>query len=112
MNAVKLLAVVSLFFSAVHCACAADTDGAKEFVYKKTPEAELKLHVHFPADWKSGDKRPAIVFFFGGGWTSGTVNQSCHRPSISPSAASSPPALTTASVPGTRRHQTSALKTP
>jgi hypothetical protein len=33
------------------------------------------MHVHFPADWKKDDKRPAIVFFFGGGWTSGTVKQ-------------------------------------
>ena len=31
--------------------------------------------VHFPADWKAGDKRPAIVFFFGGGWSKGSVGQ-------------------------------------
>ncbi len=47
----------------------------KEFVYKTIGERELKIHVHFPPDWKASDKRPVIVFFFGGGWNSGTVDQ-------------------------------------
>jgi uncharacterized protein (TIGR03067 family) len=36
--------------------------------YKKTKETDLALHVHFPTDWKKEDKRPAIIFFYGGGW--------------------------------------------
>lgn len=44
-------------------------------VFKKTPQGELKIHLHFPADWKKTDKRPAIVFFFGGGWRKGKVTQ-------------------------------------
>jgi acetyl esterase/lipase len=47
----------------------------REQVYKRTPQGELKIHLSFPDDWKAGDKRPAIVFFFGGGWTSGTTEQ-------------------------------------
>lgn len=43
--------------------------------YKKTPQTELTMHLHFPEGWKPSDKRPAIVFFFGGGWTNGTVKQ-------------------------------------
>ena len=35
----------------------------------------LQLHVYKPADWKANQKRTAIVFFFGGGWTSGTPTQ-------------------------------------
>jgi acetyl esterase/lipase len=31
--------------------------------------------VHFPPNWKESDKRPAIVFFFGGGWTGGRLAQ-------------------------------------
>jgi acetyl esterase/lipase len=46
-----------------------------EHIYKKTPQAELKLHFHFPPGWKADDKRPAILFFFGGGWRSGTATQ-------------------------------------
>jgi acetyl esterase len=46
-----------------------------ESVYKKTPQGDLKMYVHFPPGWTAQDKRPAIVFFFGGGWTSGRVTQ-------------------------------------
>lgn len=49
--------------------------GVKEFTYKRTAQGELKLLVHYPPDWKAEDKRPAIVFFFGGGWKSGTPAQ-------------------------------------
>jgi acetyl esterase/lipase len=47
----------------------------KEVVYKKTPQAELKLFVYVPGDWKKDDRRPAIIFFFGGGFTGGTPEQ-------------------------------------
>ncbi|MCX5685334.1 MAG: alpha/beta hydrolase, partial [Planctomycetota bacterium] len=53
----------------------ATSETVKEFVYKKTPQGDLKIYVHLPPDWKATDKRPAIVFFFGGGWTNGTVGQ-------------------------------------
>ena len=56
-------------------AAAAPAETVKEFVYKKTPQGELKIYVHLPPDWKASDKRPAIVFFFGGGWTGGTIEQ-------------------------------------
>lgn len=48
---------------------------AEEIIYKKVAERELKLFVEKPADWKAADKRPAIVFFFGGGWVGGTPTQ-------------------------------------
>jgi dienelactone hydrolase len=52
-------------------------------IYKKTPQGELAIYIHFSKDWTAEDspalrlagKRPAIVFFFGGGWTGGTVEQ-------------------------------------
>jgi acetyl esterase/lipase len=47
----------------------------KTFTYKKTNQGQLDLIVHFPRRESLKDRRPAIVFFFGGGWTSGTVNQ-------------------------------------
>ena len=47
----------------------------KEYVYKKIDNVELKILVYAPADAKETDKRPAIVFFFGGGWAQGDVRQ-------------------------------------
>jgi acetyl esterase/lipase len=47
----------------------------KSFTYKKTKQGDLEMIVHYPPGWKETDKRPAIVFFFGGGWTNGSVKQ-------------------------------------
>ena len=43
--------------------------------YKKTSDTALSLHVFKPAGWRAEDRRPAIVFFHGGGWVQGTPNQ-------------------------------------
>lgn len=43
--------------------------------YKTIGKTELKLHVFTPEDHKASDRRPAIVFFFGGGWNKGTPRQ-------------------------------------
>ena len=47
----------------------------KSFVYKQTPQGELKIYVHFPKGWRATDKRAGMVFFFGGGWVGGSVRQ-------------------------------------
>lgn len=44
-------------------------------VYKVAGDTELKLHVFKPSHLQADDKRPAIVFFFGGGWNGGTPKQ-------------------------------------
>ncbi len=41
----------------------------------KKGRTTLRLHAFFPAGWKPSDKRGAIVFFFGGGWRSGSPAQ-------------------------------------
>ena len=43
--------------------------------YKKIGDVELKLHVFKPDGHQASDKRPAVVFFFGGGWQGGTPRQ-------------------------------------
>ena len=48
-----------------------DIDGAIPLVYKTIGDVKLHLHTFRPADWKPTDRRPAIVFFFGGGWVGG-----------------------------------------
>mgnify|MGYP001181106176 CR=1 FL=1 len=49
-------------------------DGARVFQYKEVGGAKLFLHI-FEPESKTKTKRPAIVFFFGGGWNGGTPKQ-------------------------------------
>lgn len=48
---------------------------AREVVYKTASETDLKLWIFEPKDHQATDKRAAVVFFFGGGWRSGTPGQ-------------------------------------
>ena len=43
------------------------------YVYKTVDGRKLWIHIDYPPDWQPSDRRPVIVFFFGGGWTVGTV---------------------------------------
>jgi acetyl esterase/lipase len=49
--------------------------GAQTVTYKTVGETKLALYVFNPEGHKASDTRPAIVFFFGGGWTSGSPAQ-------------------------------------
>jgi len=51
------------------------TSPDKKVTYKTVDGVELKLHCFNPQGLKPSDQRPAIVFFFGGGWTGGTPKQ-------------------------------------
>ncbi len=54
----------------------APLEGAEALVYKEASETKLVLNVFYPDDHNpKKDKRPAIVFFFGGGWSGGTPKQ-------------------------------------
>ena len=53
----------------------ADETPQNTYVYKTIGKRELKVLLDYPPDWRPSDKRPAIVFFFGGGWNVGTVTQ-------------------------------------
>lgn len=44
-------------------------------VFKTIGDVKLKMHIYFPRDLKQTDQRPAIVFFFGGGWRGGSPAQ-------------------------------------
>ncbi|MEO6005123.1 MAG: alpha/beta hydrolase [Opitutus sp.] len=52
--------------------------GAETFVYRSAKDGAeaLRLFVIKPSGWKAGEKRAALVFFFGGGWTTGTPSSS------------------------------------
>ena len=66
-----ILAVLSL--GVVTPAVADAEPTTKTFAYKTIPGGKLELVVHYPPGWKDTDKRPGIVFFFGGGWENGTI---------------------------------------
>ncbi len=77
--ALKRRVLLACFLSSIFVASAnrtfAEADATNHPVYKTVGERKLALNFDYPPDWKPSDKRPAIVFFFGGGWTSGTPAQ-------------------------------------
>lgn len=73
-----LAVVMPLFLVASFSASLAngqDISPSREVVYKTVGKTELKLHVFEPVNHKAAHKSPAIVFFFGGGWSGGTPKQ-------------------------------------
>ena len=45
----------------------------RKLTFKNINDVELQLHLFEPQE--TGDRRPAIVFFFGGGWNGGSPSQ-------------------------------------
>ena len=69
------LAAILLAVAAAWPAQAADIAPSRSVIYKTVNDIDLKLDVFEPAGFKAADRRPAIVFFFGGGWTGGSPKQ-------------------------------------
>lgn len=65
---------LSLFFALIVCLPLQAIHRA-EFVFKNTPQGELRMTLFYPPDWKASDQRPAAVFFFGGGFVNGSQRQ-------------------------------------
>ena len=64
------LLVLTLVITTVHSFAAPTPDAVIE--YKKIDGDALTLHIFNPPNHKATDTRPAIVFFFGGGWKGGS----------------------------------------
>jgi len=47
-------------------------EGSRTEIYKTVGDVKLPLYIFEPKGHKPGNHTPAIVFFFGGGWTGGT----------------------------------------
>ena len=47
----------------------------RSVAYKTVKGAKLTMHIFEPEGHKPSERRPAIVFFFGGGWVGGTPQQ-------------------------------------
>jgi len=51
-----------------------DNPPPQERVFKTTGTGDLKLFYFTTPDWKTSDRRTAVVWIHGGGWTSGTAD--------------------------------------
>ena len=74
----ELLVVLFVLLSVVQVQAKSARFTADEVVaFKNVGKDSLKLHFFYPANYKKTDpeKTPAIVFFFGGGWSSGSPRQ-------------------------------------
>lgn len=45
------------------------------YTYKTKDSVHLDLHIYYPKKMKRNTPIPAVIFFFGGGWTSGNTGQ-------------------------------------
>lgn len=52
-----------------------ETNPPAQYIYKTVGERKLVVDIDYPPDWKPSDNRPAIIFFFGGGWLGGKPSQ-------------------------------------
>jgi len=50
-------------------------DNKAAVTYKSTPQGDLRMNLYFPPDWRKADRRPAIIFFFGGSCATGSPVQ-------------------------------------
>lgn len=50
-------------------------EGAQVETYKTIGDVKLNIYIYNPAGHQATDNRPAIVFFFGGGWYTGSPKQ-------------------------------------
>lgn len=62
--------LLSLCFAVVLTA-----QNSTEFTYKTIDDVALKMVVYTPGDLRAEEKKPAIIFFFGGGWETGNKTQ-------------------------------------
>jgi acetyl esterase/lipase len=46
-----------------------------ELTYKQVDTVQLGLKIYYPSGYKKGNHHPVMVFFFGGGWTGGSIAQ-------------------------------------
>ena len=75
--AMRILLVLSLLLSPVAQADPKPDEREPDatVTYRTVGDVELKLEIFRPKGWKASDERPAIIFFFGGGWNGGTTKQ-------------------------------------
>jgi len=74
-GATAILPILALLLMTTSVLHAAKPTPTRKVVYKTVGDVTLSLHVFEPEGHKATDKRPGIVFFFGGGWNGGSPGQ-------------------------------------
>lgn len=75
---VLLISILSLCFHTKNFAQAKDkliAAASTVKIYKSIDGIDLKAYIFNPPNHQKSDERPAIIFFFGGGWKNGTPAQ-------------------------------------
>lgn len=75
INLRKLLLLTLMLVSSSHAAFCQAIKSPLELTYKQVDTVQLGLKIFYPPAYKKGDRHPTIVFFFGGGWTGGSMKQ-------------------------------------
>lgn len=74
MNCLKVACGVVLHLACPLFTTAQGDEAYFEMAYR-TEAPELLMRIYRPAGWSQADTRPAVVFFFGGGWKGGSPDQ-------------------------------------
>jgi len=75
INLRKLLLLTLVLVSSSHAVFCQTIKSPLELTYKQVDTVKLGLKIFYPLAYKKGERLPTIVFFFGGGWTGGTMTQ-------------------------------------
>jgi acetyl esterase len=75
INLRKVLLLTLVLVSSSHAVFCQTINSPLELTYKQVDTVKLGLKIFYPPAYKKGDRLPTIVFFFGGGWTGGSMTQ-------------------------------------
>ncbi len=75
INLRKLLLLTLVLVSSSNAVFCQSIKSPLELTYKQVDTVQLGLKIFYPPAYKKGERLPTIVFFFGGGWTGGSMTQ-------------------------------------
>ena len=75
MKSTTIISALLLLIGATLSAQGVELQPDRSITYKSVYGIELKMDIFEPEGLRSTDHRPAIVFFFGGGWSGGSTKQ-------------------------------------
>jgi acetyl esterase len=77
--AVSLQRILYLLFLIMTSSYSVYAQEKTEIIYKQIDTITLKMRIFYPDGYSRNSIYPAIVFFFGGGWQHGKIEQFEHQ---------------------------------